>query len=56
MHGRMRLRIGDETYEVSPGDSWPIAGGVEHGAAIAEDSIAMEVFSPVREEYLSGGR
>jgi hypothetical protein len=25
---------------------------VEHGAQILEDSIAVEVFSPVREDYL----
>jgi hypothetical protein len=25
---------------------------VEHGAQIVEDSIAIEVFSPVREDYL----
>jgi mannose-6-phosphate isomerase-like protein (cupin superfamily) len=35
--GRIRLRIGDQAHEVSPGDSWCIAGGVEHGATIAED-------------------
>jgi hypothetical protein len=25
---------------------------VEHGATILEDSVAIEVFSPVREDYL----
>jgi quercetin dioxygenase-like cupin family protein len=54
VRGRIRLRIGDEAHEVSPGDSWCIAGGVEHGATIAEDSVAVEVFSPVREDYLPG--
>ncbi|MDY6988117.1 MAG: cupin domain-containing protein [Thermodesulfobacteriota bacterium] len=50
--GRIRLSVGDEAYEVQPGDSWSIPGGVEHGAHIIEDSVAIEVFSPVREEYL----
>lgn len=50
--GRMRLTIGEETFEVSPGDSWCIPGDVEHQAEILEDSVAVEVFSPVREEYL----
>jgi quercetin dioxygenase-like cupin family protein len=50
--GRMRLRIGSEEHDVGPGDSWCIAGGVEHGATIVEDSVAIEVFAPVREDYL----
>jgi len=50
--GRIRLSIGPEEYEVAPGDSWCISGGVEHGADILEDSVAIEVFSPVREDYL----
>src|SRR5512140_3307178 len=52
--GRIQLRIGDETDTVAPGDSWCIAGGVEHGATIIEASVAVEVFSPVREDLLPG--
>ena len=52
--GHIRLTIGSETYEVLPGDSWCIAGGVEHNAVIVEDSVAIEVFSPLREDYLPG--
>jgi len=50
--GWIRLSIGTETFESRPGDSWCIPGGVEHGAHIIEDSVAIEMFSPVREEYL----
>ncbi len=50
--GRIRLSIGDETFEVEPGDSWCISGNVEHEADILADSVAVEVFSPVREDYL----
>jgi quercetin dioxygenase-like cupin family protein len=50
--GSMRLTIGDKKFEVKPGDSWCIPGDVEHGAEIMEDSIAVEVFSPVREDYI----
>ena len=50
--GRLTLVIGDEVCEVSPGDSWCIPGGVEHRAVAREDAVAVEVFSPVREEYL----
>jgi quercetin dioxygenase-like cupin family protein len=51
--GRINLTIRDEKFEVMPGDSWCIPGDVEHGAEILEDSVAVEVFSPVREDYLS---
>ena len=50
--GRIRLSIGQEMFEVAPGDSWCIPANVEHGAEILMDSVAVEVFSPVREEYL----
>jgi quercetin dioxygenase-like cupin family protein len=50
--GRLSLVIEQETYAVGPGDSWSIPGGVEHGVEVLEDAVAVEVFSPVREEYL----
>jgi quercetin dioxygenase-like cupin family protein len=52
VQGRIRLRIGEKEHEVEAGDSWCIPGGVVHGAQSLEDSIAVEVFSPVREDYL----
>ena len=50
--GRVRLFIGEESFEAEPGDSWCIPSHVEHGAEILADAIAIEVFSPVREDYL----
>ena len=50
--GEIALTIGDETHQVKPGDSWCIAGDVEHKAMALEDSVAIEVFSPVREDYI----
>ena len=50
--GRLRLRIGEQELEVGPGDAWCIPLNVEHGAQVLEDSVAVEVFSPVREDYL----
>jgi quercetin dioxygenase-like cupin family protein len=54
VQGRMRLSIGAGECEMQPGDSWCVPGGVEHGAEILEDAVAIEVFSPVREDYLPG--
>ncbi len=50
--GSMLLTIGDETFEVTPGDSWAIKSHVMHSTAAVKDSVVVEVFSPVREEYL----
>lgn len=50
--GRIRLHIEDRSYDCQPGDSWCIAGDAEHGADILEDAVAIEVFSPVRQEYI----
>lgn len=50
--GHIVLVIDREKIDVKPGDSWCIPGDIEHSAEIIEDSIAIEVFSPVREDYL----
>jgi quercetin dioxygenase-like cupin family protein len=54
VRGRLRLQVGSGSFEAEPGDSWCIPGGLEHGAEVLEDAIALEVFSPVREDYLPG--
>ena len=50
--GRIKLTIGKTSRIVRQGGSWCIPGGVAHGAATLADTIAVEVFSPVRNEYL----
>jgi quercetin dioxygenase-like cupin family protein len=52
VQGKLVLKIGSEEFEVSPGDCWCIESNTEHAARILEDSVAVEIFSPVREEYL----
>jgi quercetin dioxygenase-like cupin family protein len=54
--GRIRLTIGSQQQDIQPGDSWCIPPSVEHGAQIIENSVAIEVFSPVREDYLPDPR
>ena len=50
--GKITLFIGQDALTAETGDSWSIKGGVEHRAEILEDSVAIEVFSPLREDYL----
>ena len=50
--GYIRLTIGHETHEAHPGDCWCIPMNIPHGADIVDDSIAVEVFSPRRDDYI----
>ncbi len=52
--GQVRFCVGSEEILCNPGDSWCIAGNKEHGAEALQDSVLVEVFSPVREDYLPG--
>jgi quercetin dioxygenase-like cupin family protein len=51
---RIGFFIGTKKHEAQGGDSWCTPGGVEHGADILEDSVAVEVLSPVRDDYVPG--
>jgi quercetin dioxygenase-like cupin family protein len=50
--GRVTFRIGAESRELGPGDSYCAPGGEMHGVDALEDSICIDIFSPVRDEYL----
>jgi quercetin dioxygenase-like cupin family protein len=50
--GQLEFVVDGEQIPAEPGDSWNIAGDVEHGAKALEESVVIEVFSPVREDYL----
>jgi quercetin dioxygenase-like cupin family protein len=52
VRGHIRLKVEDEEFDATPGDSWSIPANATHSAEIMEDSVAIEVFSPVREDYL----
>lgn len=50
--GKLLLTIDSKELEVEAGDSWCIPGGSEHSVIAHEDSVVVEVFSPVRVDYL----
>ncbi len=50
--GAIILTIDGEQYDVKPGDSWCIESNVHHSVQVLEKSVVVEVFSPVREDYL----
>jgi len=50
--GSLRF-FGDEGEKiVEAGHSWNFKGDVIHGAEALEDTVVIEVFSPVREDYM----
>ncbi len=50
--GRLLFEVEGELLEAVPGTGWNIPSGVPHGAEAVEASVVVEVFSPVREDYL----
>jgi len=52
LQGSMIMIIEGEECPLEAGDSWSIRGGVPHGARVLEECLVLEVFSPLREDYL----
>jgi quercetin dioxygenase-like cupin family protein len=55
LKGRMEFRLGNERRSCGPGDVVVIPGGVEHEASFPEDTEVIDIFSPPREDFLTGG-
>ncbi len=51
--GKVEFRLGDKTEVLGPGDSWLAPGNVEHTLTVIEDCVAVDIFSPIREDYLT---
>lgn len=50
--GKVNFRIGNEWNLSEAGDSWSIPENVEHEVEVLEDSLILELFSPIRNDYL----
>jgi len=51
VRGRLVFASGGTSKELRAGDGYCFPGGVAHSVTALEDSVAVDVFSPVREEY-----
>ena len=52
LSGKLNFRI-DQIWHISEaGDSWSIPENVEHEVEILENAIVLELFSPIRPDYL----
>jgi len=52
--GCLELTIGHETFVARAGDSWCIPADADHGGLARAACVAIEVFAPLREDYLPG--
>jgi unsaturated pyranuronate lyase len=53
LEGRLEFTVGGVTRVLRPGDLWRIPGGVVHGVrALDGPAVALDVFHPIREDYL----
>ena len=54
LEGRLRFEFDSGTIEAGPGEVVEIPSNAPHRVAALEDSVAMDVFAPVREDWISG--
>lgn len=50
--GRFRFEIGDDAFEVGPGDSFVIPSNAEHGCRCLEAGRLIDTFTPRRDDFL----
>ena len=50
--GRFRFTIGDETVEVSAGDSLQFPSNAAHGTICLEAGVLLDIFNPMRKDFL----
>ena len=54
LEGRVRFVVGVEEREVGAGETVPLPAHVPHEVEALEDSLVLDVFSPVREDWRRG--
>lgn len=54
LEGELEFEIGGEKIRVKAGENLSIPSEVEHAALAIEDTVDIDVFSPVRQDWLSG--
>jgi quercetin dioxygenase-like cupin family protein len=54
LRGSMRLRLPDKEVILAENEVLHIPSGVEHSAVALEDTVDLDIFSPIREDWLTG--
>lgn len=50
--GKFEFTIGDEKKTVEPGDTMLKQDGVEHGCVCLEEGVLLDIFTPMREDFV----
>jgi quercetin dioxygenase-like cupin family protein len=56
IYGKLEMTIGGVVQVCNPGDSYAIPGGVLHSARALVDTVAIDAFSPPRNDYRTEAR
>lgn len=54
LEGSLRFVLGGEESVVSAGESMIVPGGIPHEVEALEDALVLDVFSPVRDDWVRG--
>ncbi len=54
LKGCLKLRFPDKEVTLNEGEVLHIPSSVEHSAVALEETLDLDVFSPIREDWLSG--
>ncbi len=52
--GSVRMTCGDEEFVLKAGDMIHVPPNVPHGNIALEDTVIIELFSPIRSDWISG--
>jgi quercetin dioxygenase-like cupin family protein len=52
VRGHIHFQGGAATFDARTGDSFVVPGGMEHQANAVEESEVLDIFTPVREDYV----
>jgi quercetin dioxygenase-like cupin family protein len=57
LSGSLLFRVGDESRELGPGETWSIPGNVPHEVQFGPDgAVVIDVFAPTREDWRGAPR
>jgi quercetin dioxygenase-like cupin family protein len=52
VRGHIHFQSGAAAFDARTGDSFVVPGGVEHQANAVEEAEVLDIFTPVREDYV----
>lgn len=55
LEGTFRMECDNGSFDLVPGSVMHIPSGAWHGGRAIGDVVEIDVFSPIREDYLAGG-